>query len=89
MVSCNSKRRRALVVRRLDDLFFEPGNRKRSHAECYRRLVEPLFGICRNTFYADLDGRKDDPFDPELDPCIEAGLRTMVEKLLERYRFKG
>jgi len=52
-------------------------------------LVEPLFGICRNTFYADLDGRKDDPFDPELDPCIEAGLRTMVEKLLERYRFKG
>lgn len=84
MKPSESVRVRKLIVRTLDRLFFEPGNRKRNHISCYRRFVQPMFGICRSTFYSYLRTREDDLSDLELEPYIETGLRAMVNALLTR-----
>ena len=76
-------RRRMLVVRTLDRLFFEEGNQRRDHKACWRSLVHPLFGICYSTF-CNYRHAEDDLSDLKLNPHIEKGLRAMVESVLNR-----
>lgn len=37
---------RIVVVKTIDDLFYEPQNLKRSHTQAFRLFIHPLYGIC-------------------------------------------
>lgn len=37
---------RIVVVKTIDELFYEPRNLRRSHTQAYRLFIHPLYGIC-------------------------------------------
>ena len=42
---------RAAVVRYIDRLFYEEGNRQRCHSRCHKLLIRQLCGIGDNTYW--------------------------------------
>lgn len=74
---------RRMLVRILDDLFFEPGNMKRCHKRLYERLGRHLFPVSYDTFLKDLNA----PFSPEdlasVPKYVVDGLKFMVEAMLQ------
>lgn len=41
---------RARMVRRLSEVYYEPGNQSRCHKNVWRNFVYPEYGICYRTY---------------------------------------
>lgn len=78
MYTRNHLKWRILIARRLDALFYEPGNASRSHKRAYNRFIKFILGVDYDTFRTYCNPRKYDISDMRLPARIEIALREFV-----------
>lgn len=55
---------RARAVRRLSDVYYEPGNQSRCHKSVWRNFVYPEYGICYRTYLSYVRASDEPPVRP-------------------------